>query len=118
MTQRIQYNSQIEYSRILDGNHARKRRLSQTECERILIDAGASYEQAKNGAYVYIHHGDNLRAKFRATQSGYNEVLDEFDAKNKRPADCIRFLEKIGCSYGQAKSAVYKYRLERGLVKR
>lgn len=59
----IQHFNQDEYSRILDQNHARARKLSQTECEGILIDAGASYQQAKNGSYVYLHHGNHLIAK-------------------------------------------------------
>ena len=53
MKESIQYFGQDEYSRILDQNNARSRGLSQTECERILINAGASYEQAKNGSYVF-----------------------------------------------------------------
>lgn len=117
MIQRIRNNSQIEYSRVLDENHARKNGLSQTECAQILIESGISFEQAKNGAYVYLHHNDNLRVKFRATQDWYNEILDDIVASTKRPIDCIRILEQIGCSYGQAKSAVYKYRLQRGLIK-
>ncbi len=116
MNGRIQYFGQDEYSRILDLKKARARGLSQTECERILIDAGASYEQAKNGSYVYLHHGNHLKAKNRATQDEYDRILDDFNAQNKRPKECIRHLEGRGFSYGQAKTAVYKYRLNRNLI--
>lgn len=116
MKERIQYFGQEEYSRILDQNNARTRKLSQNECEKILIDAGASYEQAKNGAYVYLHHGNHLKAKSRTTQDEYDQILDNFDAQNKRPKECMRHLEGRGFSYGQAKTAVYKYRVSRNLV--
>ena len=116
MNEQIEYFGQDEYSRILDLKNARSRGLSQTECERILIDAGASYEQAKNGAYVYLHHGDHLKSKNRTTQDEYDQILDNFYARKKRSIECIRHLEGIGFSYGQAKTAVYKYRLKRNLI--
>ncbi len=72
MNERIQYFKQEEYSRILDLNNALSRGLSQTECERILVDAGASNEQAKNGSYVYLHHGKHLKSKNKTTQDEYD----------------------------------------------
>ncbi|MEK6692603.1 MAG: hypothetical protein AABY44_04165 [Nitrospirota bacterium] len=116
MNERIQYFGQDEYSRILDQHNARARGLSQAECERILIDAGASYEQAKNGSYVYLHHSNHLKAKHRTTQDEYDQILDDFDARNIPPKECIRHLEEMGFSYGQAKTAVYKYRVSRNLI--
>ena len=116
MNEQIQYFGQNEYSRILDLKNARSRGLPQTECERILIDAGASHEQAKNGAYVYLHHGDHLIAKNRTTQDEYDRILDNFSAPQKRSIECIRYLESMGFSYGQAKTAVHKYRTNRNLI--
>ena len=116
MKECIQYFGQDEYSRILDQNNARARGLSQAECERILIDAGASYEQAKNGSYVYLHHGNHLKATHRTTQDEYDRILDDFNARNTPPKECIRHLEEMGFSYGQAKTAVYKYRVSRNLI--
>jgi len=116
MNDRIQYFGQDEYSRILDLKNARARELSQTDCERILIDAGASYEQSKNGSYVYLHHGNHLKAKKRTTQDEYDQILNDFNAQNKRSIECIRHLEGMGFSYGQAKTAVHKYRSNRNLI--
>lgn len=109
--------NQDEYTRILDQHNARARGLSHPECERILIDAlDASHEQAKNGAYVYLHHGNHLIAKRRTTQDEYNKILDNFDAPNKPPKECIRYLERRGYSYHQANSAVYNYRVSKKLI--
>ena len=116
MIDRIRYFGQDEYTRILDQHNARAKGLSQTKCERILIDAGAFYEQAKNGAYVYLHHGDHLKANYRATQDEYDRILDDFDARRRIPKACIRHLERMGYSYGQSKTAVYKYRISRNLI--
>jgi len=116
MNEQIRYFGQDEYSRILDLKNARSRGLSQTECERILIDAGATHEQAKNGSYVYLHHGDHLKAKNRTTQDEYDQMLDSFNAPKKRSIECIRHLESMGFSYGQAKTAVHKYRSNRNLI--
>lgn len=110
--------SQEEYSRLLDSHRARQRALSQGECEHLLITAGASYEQAKNGAYVYLHHGSHVTATRRASQSEYDGILNKFGARSKQPQECIQHLEGLGFSYGQAKTAVYKYRVNHGLIGR
>ena len=118
MNERIQHFKQDEYTRILDKNNACEKGLSYSKCERILIDAGVSYEQAKNGAYVYLHHKNHLKAGHKMTQEKYEQILDNFNACNKEPKECIRHLEEIGLSYGQAKTAVYKYRDNRNLIKK
>ena len=110
--------SQKEYSNLLDELNARKRELSQTECEAILVSGGATHMQAKNAAYVYIHHGSTISATRRVFQSEYDCLLDGFDAKSKPPQDCIRYLETHGFSYGQAHTAVYKYRVKCGLIRK
>ena len=116
MNGRIKHSSQDECTRILDQHNARARGLSQSECERVLIDYGKFYEQAKNGAYVYLHHGNHLIAKRRTTQDEYNKILDNFDAPNKTPKECIRHLEGMDYGYSQANSAVYRYRVSKKLI--
>lgn len=61
----------------------------------------------------------------RFSQDEYNRVLNEhsallnkFRASQKNPQDCIRYLESLGFIYGQAKTAVYDYRLDRGLIRK
>jgi len=116
MNERIQHFKQGEYTRILDQHNARARGLSHSECEGILVDAGAFHGQAKNGAYVYLHHGNHLIAKRRTTQDEYNKILNDFDAPNKTPKECIMHLEGREYSYSQANSAVYNYRVSKKLI--
>lgn len=78
--------------------------------------AGASFEQAKNGSYVYLHHSQYLKGKNITTQDEYDQILDDFNAPKKRSIYCIRHLESIGFSYDQAKTAVHKYRSNRNLI--
>ena len=118
MNERIQPFKQDEYTRILDKYHAREKGLTYSKCERILIDAGASHEQAKNGAYVYLHHINHQKVETKMTQEKYDRILDNFNAYNMKPKECIRHLEEKGFSYGQAKSAVYKYRNNKNLIKK
>ncbi len=118
MTKSIQRFSQDEYNRVLDDNLAKSKGLSQTVCERILINAGTSYEQAKNGAYVYLHHDGNAKGAMRGSREQYASLLNKFQATQKNPKDCILYLESLGFSYGQAKTAVYNYRLDKGLIRR
>ena len=46
----------------------------------------------------------------------YDQILDDFNASKKRSIECIRHLESMGFSYGQSKTAVYKYRVSRNLI--
>lgn len=116
MNDKIQYFAQAEYSRILNLNNARERGLSQSECVRILVKAGASYKQADNGSYVYIHHGNYINKFLKGSQSEYFKILDEFGARGKSSQECIKYLENVGYSYGQSKTAVYKYRVKNNLI--
>lgn len=110
--------SQTEYNVILDAAKARALGISQAECERILMDRGYTDEQAKNGAYVYLHRGKNIVSKRRGSAVEYAEILDAFDAEGKEPKQCIAHLERMGFTYRQAQTAVYSYRRDRGLVRR
>ncbi len=112
----IERFSQEEYSQLLDSKNARKLGLSQTECEQLLMEAGASREQAKNGAYVYLHHGAHISLSRRGSREEYERILNDFGAKTKAPKDCIRHLENIGFGYRQAQTAVYNFRKRHGLI--
>lgn len=92
--------------------------MSHTECADLLIQHGASPEQAKNGAYIYLHHRNHTQATRTGTQEEYARLLEEFGAAHKRPIECIRHLEGLGFSVGQAKTAVHRYRSDRGLIRR
>jgi hypothetical protein len=99
MCEPITHFGQSEYTRVLDNHGARRRSLSQSGREAILMEHGADYEQAKNGAYVYIHHARHQIASRPGTQEQYDRLLDGFGARRKRPMECIRFLESQGFSY-------------------
>ena len=75
MTKQIRFFKQKEYSRILDSYKTRDKNLSQSECERILMEHGASYQKAKNGAYVYLHHYRYSDPIQKASQNEYNKIL-------------------------------------------
>ena len=111
-------NTQQEYTELLDSVNARGLSLTQAECEQILMEDGYTFEQAKNGAYVYLYHGDNLTSKKRGSKEEYGRILDEFRAHEKQPKDCIAHLEGMGFSYRQAQTAVYNFRKERSLIRR
>ncbi|MCX5634576.1 MAG: hypothetical protein NTW55_01860 [Planctomycetota bacterium] len=109
---------QSEYNTILDSVKARSRGLSQGDCEDVLMDHGYSYEQAKNGSYVYLHHGKSLVSRRLGSAEKYAKILDAFGASEKEPKECIVHLESMGFGYRQSQTAVYNYRRERGLVRR
>ena len=111
-------SSQTEYNAILDAGKTRDRRLSQSDCVQILMDHGYSYGQANNGAYVYLHHGRNLKSKRRGSESEYAAILNAYGAPSKEARECVAHLEQLGFSYGQAHTAVYNYRVKRGLIGR
>lgn len=110
--------SQEDYNRILDAARARANRLSQRECEKILISKGASPEQAKNGAYVYLHHEGDGSSTRRGSREEYEKLLNSFDAPDKQPKECIEYLKSLGFGYRQSQTAVYQYRTRKGLIRK
>ena len=118
MCDSIKFFKQQEYTRVLDNHRGGGRRLSQTACEKILIEHGASYHQAKDGAYVYLHHGGFNPATSRNTQTEYDQLLDKFGATRKTYIECVESLKALGFTYGQAKTAVHKYREKKRLIGR
>ena len=115
MSGRLKVYNQEEYTRVLNEHNGHK--LSNAQCIDILVEHGASYNQAKNGAYTYLHHGGHLEVGKRGSQDLYNRHLDKFDAVAKSNMECIHYLENLGFSQGQSKSAVYNYRRSKGLIK-
>lgn len=109
--------TQEEYIRILDSHDAMTLGLSQSECERLLMEAGTTRGQAKNGAYVYLYHGENIISSRRGSREEYDQILSEFNAQTKAPMDCIHHLERLGFGYRQAQTAVYNYRTRHGLIR-
>ncbi|GBE38692.1 MAG TPA: hypothetical protein ENH35_03155 [Candidatus Moranbacteria bacterium] len=107
--------NQREYSRILNEHNGCK--LSYSQCINYLMEHGASYNQAKNGAYTYLYHGNHLEVQQRGRQDLYNHLLDKFNGITKSNMECIRYLESLGFSQGQAKNAAYNYRKSKGLIK-
>ena len=107
--------SQLAYTEALEKAGAAA--WGHRRCEEYLIGLGATPEQAKNGAYNYLHHYEHLVATKSGTREKYDQHLDDFRAATKRPIECIRFLEHLGYSAGQAKSAVHSYRSRRGLIR-
>jgi hypothetical protein len=114
--EKLKYFSQEEYNRVLEKAGGKK--LPHSECVQILMAAGATYKQADNGAYIYLHHGNHLRRSHHGSQSEYERLLDEFGAEERGNMECIRYLESLGFSIGQAKNAVYNYRVKKGLIRR
>jgi len=105
--------SQDEYNRLLrafDANNKPKH----TSVHHLMIK-GYSLQQAQNAVHVYFK-GGMTSATFRLSSQDRNRLMDGFDATHKLPKDCVYHLMEHGCSYHQATSAVYQYRIERGLI--
>ena len=80
------------------------------------MDHGATQGQAKNGAYTYLHHGEHINAKTRGSQAEYNRILNEVNGHLMSNMECIKYLESLEFSQGQAKNAVCHYRKSKGLI--
>ena len=104
---------QEEYDRVLNTHRARESQLGQAECESLLVEHGADAEQAKNGAYVFLHHPGSRSPTRRGSREEYARLLDHFGAAHRPAAESVRYLERLGFSYGQAHTAVYRYRQAR-----
>jgi len=85
MRENIRRSMQSEYTRISDNHNAHVRGLSHGDCEKILMDHGASYGQAKNGACVYIDHRGHLSPIQSGSQDKYDQLLDDFGSTHQRP---------------------------------
>ena len=51
------------------------------------------------------------------TREEYERILSEFGASHRSGGECVKHLESLGFSSGQARSAVYRYRQRHGLVR-
>jgi hypothetical protein len=61
---------------------------------------------------------DRDATRVRASAADYERVLDAFGAKAKTSIDCVRHLQSLGFTVGQARNASYRYRQRHGLVSR
>ena len=107
--------NQDEYNKLLDAFNAKTK--SKNESVLHLMRLGFSYEQAKNAVHVYWKGGET-KATFILSRDERDKWLNDFDATRKTPNECVNYLRGLGCTYNQAKSAVYKYRQERGLIRK
>jgi uncharacterized protein YoaH (UPF0181 family) len=105
--------NQAEYNRLLDAFSAKTK--TKRESVAHLMSLGLSQEQADNAVHVYWK-GGSTTANFILTSEHRNQLLDDFNAQQKTPKECVDHLMSHGCSYRQATSAVYKYRQEKGLI--
>ena len=105
--------NQDEYNRLLDAFNAKNK--TKRESVAYLISLGFSREQADNAIHVYWKGGGTV-ATFVLTSEHRNQLLDDFNARQKTPKECVDYLMGHGCTYRQATSAVYKYRQEKGLI--
>ena len=110
---RIGRGNQDEYNRLLDAFNAKNK--TKRESIAYLMSLGFSREQADNAIHVYWKGGGTV-ATFILTSEHRNQLLDDFNARQKTPKECVDYLMSRGCTYRQATSAVYKYRQEKGLI--
>jgi hypothetical protein len=111
----LQFFNKEDYSRVLNNHNGRE--LSNAQCIKILRDHGATYGQAKNGAYTFLHHGAHTTPHYRGSQIEYDRILNEVHGHLMSNMECIKHLESLDYSQGQAKNAVYNYRKKNGLVR-
>lgn len=65
MAEPLRQFTQKEYTRVLNECSARVQGWGQTECESILMEHGAPYGKAKNGAYIYFYIMETTRRLLR-----------------------------------------------------
>ena len=106
---------QDEYNKLLDAFNAKTK--SKSESVLYLMTLDFSYGQANNAIHVYFKGGET-RAAFILSRDERDKLLDDFDARRKTANECVNYLMSLGCTYHQAQSAVYKYRQERGLIRK
>jgi hypothetical protein len=104
---------QAEYNRLLDEFGGKTK--TPAECLEYLVGLGFSINQAKNAVHVY-RKGGPTESTFRLDRWERDRLLDDFDAPRKKPRQCVEYLRSLGCTYRQATTAVYNYRLQRGLI--
>jgi hypothetical protein len=47
-------------------------------------------------------------------EQGYERLLNEFGAKGRSNPECIQYLVSVGLTDGQARNAIYRYRVRHG----
>ena len=85
---------------------------------RLALNKNLPFIQPKSPRNLqFINDIQNLDRPDLIITVEYDKILDTFDAFKKRPQECIKHLEQMGFSYGQSKTAVYKYRVKKNLIK-
>jgi hypothetical protein len=110
---RIGRGNRDEYNRLLDAFNAKNK--PKREGTAYLVSLGFSRERAKNAVHVYFKGGE-AKATFVLSGNMRNQLLDNFNARQKSHKECVEYLRNEGCIYTQANSAVHRYRLECGLI--
>lgn len=110
----MERGNQEEYNRILDDFDGKNK--TKKECVEELIKHGYTNKQAQNAVHVY-KQGGKTKAQIILKKEERNEILDGIGAENMSHKEIVDYLMKMGYTYHQSKSASYKYRLEKGLVK-
>jgi len=111
---RVRRGNQAEYNKLLDTFNAKSK--TKKKSVAYLITQNFSREQAENAVHVYWK-GGKTRATFILSSEHRNQLLNDFNATQKTPKECVDYLMRShGCTYRQATSAVYKYRQEKGLI--
>ena len=57
------------------------------------------------------------KAARRERFAKYQEILGKFGTEHKTNREAVKYLESLGFTSGQARSAAYQYRKQKGLVK-
>jgi len=78
--------SQEEYNRLLDAFDAKNK--AKWESVDYLMSLDFSREQADNAVHVYWK-GGSTTANFILTSEHRNKLLDDFNARQKTPKECV-----------------------------
>ena len=84
---------QSEYNNLLDAFNAGSK--SKKESVEYLIAQGFSMEQAENAVHVYWK-GGKTEASFLLSKQRRDQLLDDFDATQKPPRECVDYLMSQG----------------------
>lgn len=57
----------------------------------------------------------DLKSSAKPARTDYITLLDKFRGLEKPARDCVKHLEELGFSRGQARNAVYRFRRLRGI---
>ncbi len=111
----VRRGDQSEYNKMLEAFNGRNKTFQ--ECVYHLIEQGFSYSQAKNAVHVY-RKGGAPYSNITLARDIRDQLLNDFGAISKTHKQCVDHLMSQGYTYRQANTASYKYRQEKGLIRR